>query len=315
MRYVKIFTLGYFLFFGGYCHAEASSDRSYMNITSYYLNAEDQSRSPPPEESLRIVCQKKQKANGYITKDHYITFIGVEDQKVLLFALTDKKMRDARKSIYLTTRIFTEPTIRISGGGPGVTQDWGYVFDRNQDGLVDYLAFMLGPLPVAPIGYKKDLPNLSDSKLQMTLGTVAKIYVPNSPLAYWHVADDNSDGSVDGFAKRALSLDNGWSYGWIVVKSSAFNNTFDKCRYYSEHDKNKSYLCEPTEEGHSYIVSDKHKASSMPIEIYDEWLLAVNSAIKECKLDATYFYTLPDTFRISEKAKRSTDWSEDDFYE
>ena len=100
-----------------------------------------------------------------------------------------------------------------------------------------------------------------------------------------------------------------------LERNGCFNNTFDKCIYYSEHDKNKSYPCEPADEGHSYIVPYAHKASSMPTVIYDEWLLAVNTGIKECKLNATNFYEQPGSFVVSEETKKSTDWSEDDFYE
>lgn len=53
----------------------------------------------------------------------------------------------------------------------------------------------------------------------------------------------------------------------------------------------------------------------MPTEMYNEWLLTVNSGIKECKLDATNFYAQPGSFIVSEETKKSTDWSEDDFYE
>lgn len=62
MKYVNIVTLGYVLLFGDYCYAAVSSKWSHMNISSHYLNVEDQSCHPPPEDSLRIVCQKKTKS-------------------------------------------------------------------------------------------------------------------------------------------------------------------------------------------------------------------------------------------------------------
>jgi hypothetical protein len=63
------------------------------------------------------------------------------------------------------------------------------------------------------------------------------------------------------------------------------------------------------------VVLDKYKAHSLPVEMYDEWLLTVNNGIKECKLDAANFYALPGTFNVSEETKKSTDWPEDEFYD
>lgn len=299
-----------FLFFSGHCYAEVSSNRSDIDIFSYYELVDGQSLSPPPEQSLRTICQKKRKDGGYIT------FIGVEGRKVLLFALTDNKIRDASKSVYLETRFFTGPKVllRISGWGPGVTPDWGYVFDRNRDGMVDYLAYMAGPKAVAPLGHKEELPNITATKRKTTLGE-EYFKAGHSPLTFWHVADDNFDGSVDGFAMRADRVDNGWSYGWMVVQSSSHNDIFDKCQYYSGHDKNESHSCEPVDEGHGYVVLDKYKAHSLPVEMYDKWLLTVNNGINECKLDAANFYALPGTFNVSEETKKSTDWSDDSFLE
>jgi hypothetical protein len=48
------------------------------SISSYYLDVEAQSQSPPPENALGILCQIKNKQDGYTT------FATVEENKALL---------------------------------------------------------------------------------------------------------------------------------------------------------------------------------------------------------------------------------------
>jgi hypothetical protein len=225
-------------------------------------------------------------------------------------------MRKVITVINLKTYIFKDPKtlLRVTAWRPGVTPDWGYVFDRNQDGRVDYIAYMEGPRAVAPSGETEELPILTGKKFTLT-GNQIVFLASNQPLGFWHVADDNYDGKIDGFAMRANAVINGWSYGWMVVESTGFNDKFDKCTYYSEHDKSETYSCESINEGHEYIVQGKFKSRSMPIEMYNKWMSMANDAASGCKLDAKNFYEKPGTFAVSEKVKQPSEDIDDDLFE
>lgn len=260
------------------------------NINTFYLHVEKQSQSPPSEKLLKKICGIR------IDNDKYINFISAENNKVLMYAITDEPMGLASESVYLYTRYFKghKPGMlfRVSAWKAGVTPDWAYIFDRNQDGRIDYLAFMSGPSPVAPIDHQGELPN--------TKGTMKyedyKIILFNQPLAFWHVADDNHDGNTDGFAMRAYDVNTGWSFGWMVIKSTKYDNKLDKCMYYSEHDMNDVHTCKRSLFGNEYVVPDKYKAPSISIYTANQWLSSVNEAARKCGFNAVSFYGEPRPF-------------------
>jgi hypothetical protein len=268
-------------------------------INSFFLDVEKQSQSPPAEESLKKLCERK------IDKDRYITFITVDDKRALMFALTSKQMGPASESVYLYTRYFkgNKPgmVLRVSAWNDGVTPDWAYIFDRNQDGNVDYIAYMDGPRPVAPVDSQQELPKITE---HMQLGQY-KLVIFNQLLAFWHVADDNHDGAADGLAMRAYNKDTGWSLGWMVLQSTKFNNALDRCMYISEHNIDETHACEWSYFGRKYEVPGKYSAPSIRKETADEWLSIVNNAARECGFGASSFIDVPTIFPKSGDENRN----------
>jgi len=259
-------------------------------INSFFLDVEKQSQSPPAEESLKKLCERR------IEKDRYITFITVDGKRALMFALTSKQMGPASESVYLYTRYFkgNKPgmILRVSAWNAGVTPDWAYIFDRNQDGNVDYIAYMDGPKPVAPVDSQQELPKITE---HMKLGQY-KLVIFNHLLAFWHVADDNHDSATDGLAMRAYNDDTGWSLGWMVLQSTKFNDKLDRCMYISEHNIDETHACEWSYLGRKYEVPGKYSAPSIQKETADEWLSTVNNAARECGFDASSFIDVPTFF-------------------
>jgi len=274
-----------------------SESKRVDNIDTFYLPVEKQSQSPPSEESLKKLCEVR------TDKGKYFNYITVDNNKALMYAITDEPMKLASESVYLYTRYFKghKPgmILRVSAWKKGVTPDWAYIFDRNHDGRIDYLAFMGGPTPVAPIDHEGVLPNIRETMKYEQY----KIVLFNQPLGFWHVADDNHDGKADGLAMRAYDEKNGWSYGWVVVKSTKFDSKLDRCMYYSEHDMNDVHTCKRALFGGKYVVPEKYKAPSISIDAANELLSIANKAASKCELKAASFYEEPRPFPKKESGE------------
>jgi len=87
---------------------------------------------PALYETLVIVCQEK-------IDSLFVTFIGSKSQKrIFIGAITKKPIHNPSKEI---SRI-----VDIDGIKPllGKVSTWGYIFDRNNDGKIDYMALVGG---------------------------------------------------------------------------------------------------------------------------------------------------------------------------
>jgi len=298
--------LWFFIFTCSTSHAETTTASRHNTIDTFYSDVDSQSQSPPSEEALRSICQKKRKKGGYIN------FIGIEDKKVFLFALTKNKIRHADKSIYLETKFFKSKGAlpRASGRGPGVTPDWGYVFDRNQDGYVDYFAYMYGPMPVPPPAYDGSLPVLP-GKITRENGI---FFIENTPLTFWHTADDNYDGQTDALALRSIASDTGWSDGWMVIQGIEEAKKLENCNFYSNRMPTKPQPCKRIDNEYTYITNEGSKATLPARSPF--WLLPlINDSAKECRFDSSNFYALPNTYTVEKQKINGTDSSENEFLE
>ena len=104
------------------CKAEDS-------ILTFYEKAVKRIDSPPDESRLSVECREK-------IDNLYVTFVGVEKGKVLLAAITEKKLKKPDKEIMLRvylTKSLEKPILPTRD----YIMDWGYVYDRNRDGKVD----------------------------------------------------------------------------------------------------------------------------------------------------------------------------------
>ncbi|SDP81894.1 hypothetical protein [Desulforhopalus singaporensis] len=225
-----------------------------------------------PDIELKIVCQKQ--------KDSvYVSYIGDEKGKILLVVFTHEKFKEPRKNIYAGT---------TSGGlPPGATLNWGYVFDRNHDGKVDYLSFLDGGNVVVPDGWQGDLPNLNKAITAEEL----KFIMANMRLVFWHMVDDNFDGFPDRVIVSLRNIDNGLIDGLMDARDSDFDGNFDFCKSYQGNFSYENGDCIKSENGYKVQGKQISGLQEVPPNSKPSFYRIMNEVADECNLsDDSYYY-------------------------
>lgn len=244
------------------------------SLMEFFPGAYSVTQLPLPQSALEIRCQK------HINKGWkaYVSFIGMKKGPIFLVVFTGKKFKAPGKNLFTLS-----PRKGIPAGG---TRNWGYVFDRNHDGKVDYLAFLDGPSPVAPDEQNGDLPNLTK---QFTGKELKEIIIPNTKLVFWHMADDNYDGYHDGVAVSMRKLESGWIDGWIVARDVDFDGRYDSCKFFQGKLHSEHGDCEEDPVG--YHVTNRKPSGLLKIPPPRESFLSmINAAAEKCQLSGDSFH-------------------------
>ncbi|MEW6109982.1 MAG: hypothetical protein AB1632_12560 [Nitrospirota bacterium] len=196
---------------------------------SFYKKAFAKTQTPPADPGLNLICQKK-------AGDKYVSFIGFGNNKVSIAAFTAEKPNNIQEKIFLKMK-FTEAV--PSEPFAGEITDWGYVFDRNADGKIDYMAFLVGALPVKQKDFPPDFPK-SDQMMKLDQ---LKFFYRSHQLVFAHSADDNYDGRIDGMVFEAMDTERNWVDRWMVFLSSKYDDIIDNCWYFEESIEEKSGEC------------------------------------------------------------------------
>jgi hypothetical protein len=233
---------------------------------------------PSAKEDLQILCQEN-------VDGQFVSFVGFEevldkqiDEIILLAVFSEQEFRKPEKNMYSEAP--------QGGIPPGGTRDWGWVFDRNSDGRVDYLAFLDGPNPVVPDEPEDDLPNLTQPITRNELLLVAE----NMRYVFWHAADDNFDGHVDGLAVSMRNLKTGWIEGWMVAQDKDFDNRYELCNYFQRTLQSKPEKCGGSADGYHVpgkALSGLYKVP--PIGWDNLFLPEINAAAETCQLSGASF--------------------------
>ncbi|MBI4547176.1 MAG: hypothetical protein HY707_04295 [Ignavibacteriae bacterium] len=192
------------------------------NIADFYPLADSVTQFPPFDKKLSMICQKR-------ILQRYVTFIGIEgEKKVLLVAVTLKKIRSIQDSISLS--------VEFKGimPHPGRISTWGYVFDRNNDGKVDYMALVGGAAPFKDENFPDDYP-LRGEPLSAYNQDELEYWVSHCKLVFNHWADDNFDDTLDALIHIDLDPQRDWVERKIVVQSTKFNGRFDDVWAFYQH--------------------------------------------------------------------------------
>jgi tetratricopeptide (TPR) repeat protein len=260
------------------------------NIVDFLPSVLEMTGDPPAESYLNTICQV------HIAPDDapdqgYATVLGVGGDKALVIAFSPHKLERPYETITLRG-VFVKP------GEPHPTDegtmDWAYIFDRNQDGKIDFFSYLVGPIWVAPDAGLDgvDLPLVKH-------GVPADLFESirdKLRMGFWHLADDNYDGYHDGLMARTIDNTSGWADGWVMVSDSDFDTDYDTCTWVEGSNDATPEECWKTKS--SYEVPGKSFGglrSLPPLKQSpaESQFKAFNSVVDACQLDANRLYNKP----------------------
>jgi hypothetical protein len=201
--------VGIFLLFG---QSFGQPNVRIRKLIDFYSYVDSLASGPPPEKDLKIIKQK------YL-EGRWVSFIGLKGTDVAnIVAVTLKPIKDVTKELSLTVQfdsISLSPRV-------GKIPSWGYIYDRDQDGKIDYMALLGGAAPIE----RPDVPdNFPQRGVQLTRSTL-ETYVSHCALVFNHWADDNFDGTLDGLVQIDIDPLRDWVMDQIVIRSTKYDGKF-----------------------------------------------------------------------------------------
>ena len=171
------------------------------NIVAFYPYVDSLIQFPPPQESLSVACQRK-------VGPLYVTLLRLNGySNTWVAAVTQKPEKNLAKKISLS--------VQFENAHPstGPVSTWGYVFDRNGDGKIDYMALLGGAAPVKRDDFKPDFPYRGKPMTKDDVGTI----VSHAALLFNHWADDNYDDTLDAVIQADMDPLRDWLQRHLVL--------------------------------------------------------------------------------------------------
>jgi hypothetical protein len=252
-----------------------------LPIEKFYRIADSVATYPPADRSLFVLCQKK-------VDRFYVSFLSLK---------TELKARIA----VVTIEPFTEPdsialTVAFDSYRPstGKVKTWGYIFDRNGDGKIDYLALLGGAAAFKTADFPEDYPRRNGYFSPKQL----EYFVEHCRLIFNHWADDNDDGLIDAVVHVDIDSTRDWVDRHLLVRSKAFNRSFDDAwGFYDSTDETPQPTPFTAASVPYHSLTNMHDAITW--KMFDEKsgiLQLFNRAARECGLT-------PDKFIHPEKTE------------
>jgi hypothetical protein len=196
--------------------AGASATSPAGDVVTFYPRVPSALAAGPDLSRYGIECSVPIQGEGYFT------LARSEDGKAALFILTAQAVTDLTKV--------------VSFGDPKKSMDWGFLYDRNGDGWVDYIAFLLGAMPVETPEIVAKVPKRPtpqvDAEGQFKLKMSREEFDLSSRtvrLVFIHHADDDFDGKVDAIVSALRDPDRyAWIYRRAVLRSRSHTQGTDE---------------------------------------------------------------------------------------
>jgi hypothetical protein len=241
----------------------------------YFATVDSMCQFPPIGQDLEITCQKK-------IDRWYVSFVGVKGEgKARIAAVTLKPLADP-KEISLSVQ-FKDITPTI-----GAVTTWGYIFDRNRDGKVDYLALIGGAAGFKPDDFPEDYPSRPPyTRPQLEL------FVSNCRLVFDHWGDDNFDGNLDAAVHIDMdSLGRDWVDKWIVARSMHHDDRLDDAWSFRRTAADEHVPVAASGKGVPYraITKKNEYLTGKSLGEANGILNLINKAAKACKLTGDSFF-------------------------
>ncbi len=268
------------------------------DIISFYPKAYAKTQNPPEEKKLMVIAEQK-------IEDKFVTFMGVEKGKVLLAAITKENLKEPSKDIILKIKFkniekeIQHLTVPYSDTNKII--EWSYIFDRNNDGKIDYVAYLSAAIPIKPQQiFPPDFPK--GQELTDHFVALIKEYRQNPQYLYmfWlclrlvfdHMADDNFDGKIDATIIEAMDSERYWVDRWMVLRCTQFDERVDTCWQFRDSIQVKERGCLRLGKGywtHRAGLREKEFGSEQVAKM-NGTLSLLNQAANLCGLTKDSFY-------------------------
>jgi hypothetical protein len=246
------------------------------DMIRFYRTADSVASYPDLPRPLSIVCQHK-------VGRYFVTFAAYDTtRRVLLAAVTTNPIVDPNMEI---SRV-----VDFNGITPiqGKTSTWGYVFDRNGDGRIDYMALVGGAAAFELNNFPNDFPRhgqrMNKKQLEFFLGRCA--------LVFNHWADDNFDGTIDGIVHVDVDSTRDWVKRRLVIRSTKFDGKFQDVWAFRAKitEKREKVAHTLTSVPYNPVGTPRSEINAGTVKEMTEVLRIINSAAAECNLQPGDFY-------------------------
>jgi len=188
-----------------------SEAKDQNDLLHFYSIADSLTEYPEINKPLVVICHKK------IDK-LWVSLIGYKgEKKIFIAAITNEKIQNANKEIYRILDFYE--------GNPvlGKVTTWGYIYDRNKDGKVDYMSLVDGAAPFLDDRVPESYPVRGQKLNKLDL----EMYVNKCKIIFNHWSDDNYDENIDGVVHVDVDPLRDWVKRKIFARCTKFNNIFD----------------------------------------------------------------------------------------
>ena len=185
--------------------------RAQPDIAEFYRAAYAVTNHPPFRAELTNLCQVR-------VLDRWVSFVGFKSTRTVLYlTFTLDSLGDPVGDV--------SPTVGFENARPslGKVSTWGYPFDRNRDGKIDYVALVGGAAPYIDGDFP---PNYPRNQEAMMIHHV-ELFIAKCRIVFNHWADDNYNGMIDAVVQADMGPDRSWINRQILARSKKFDGRFD----------------------------------------------------------------------------------------
>lgn len=258
-------------------HGQQNSSDTLLSLFNHVNQAIATAWGPPDATSkLHVLCHVGM-------GEKYLNYIDTGNGTICVVSFTTRKMKNPQKEMSLKMNMMVNP-IRFTYPG---TQDWAYVFDRNGDRKVDYIAYLMGPMPKKewdkerPKGFYREKQKFDTASFHYIIDHFEGIF--------YHWIDSDYDGKTDWLIYYETDPNEGnllsWVDHWLLIHRPAEGQPIKAPRWFR--DSQKGFIGHsPKNESGIYYRYDAKEIKNISISDFvwpDEMLRQVNDGIGDCR--------------------------------